>query len=195
MPPKVMSDEERQEIKEMMFKEGLSLIKQDGFSKMSVSKITGAAGLGKSTFYNYFESKERFVLELIEYEHVIFWREIERLKSDKGKISVKNMKYILRQIVFNQDSVYQYLTTEEETGIRDAVPESKKPDIKEESAILGMLFKDAECIRPDINYAVVGNLLKIIAISVQNRIYLHESGFDKTVDDLYEMLYKEVFAL
>ncbi|MCR5213271.1 MAG: TetR/AcrR family transcriptional regulator [Eubacterium sp.] len=194
MPPKVMSENERQAIKEMMLKEGLLLIKKEGFSKMSVSKITSAAGLGRSTFYNYFESKERFVLELIEFEHVIFWREVDRLKDNSGRISIKNMKFILRQIVFNQDSVYQYLSTEEEAGIREAVPESREPDIEEETAILKRLFSEAEGIKQDIDYAVVSNMLKIIAISVQNKLYLHKSGFEKTIDNLYEMLYKEVFV-
>ena len=113
MPPKVMSEKERNEIKEIMFKKGLELIKKSGFSGMSVSKITKAAGLGKSTFYNYFESKETFVVELIEFGHIRFWMEIEKLKGENGKISTDNMKYILRQIVFNEDSIYQYLSTEE----------------------------------------------------------------------------------
>ncbi len=194
MPPKVMSEKERNEIKEIMFKKGLELIKKSGFSGMSVSKITKAAGLGKSTFYNYFESKETFVVELIEFGHIRFWMEIEKLKGENGKISTDNMKYILRQIVFNEDSIYQYLSTEEEKGIIEAVPEKQKPDIREETAILKKLFDKAEGIREDIDYAVVSNILKIIAISVQNRNYLHETGFDKTIGDLYELLYKEVFV-
>ena len=194
MPPKVMSEKERNEIKEKMFKKGLELIKKSGFSGMSVSKITKAAGLGKSTFYNYFESKETFVVELIEFGHIRFWMEIEKLKGENGKISTDNMKYILRQIVFNEDSIYQYLSTEEEKGIIEAVPEKQKPDIREETAILKKLFDKAEGIREDIDYAVVSNILKIIAISVQNRNYLHETGFDKTIGDLYELLYKEVFV-
>lgn len=194
MPPKVMSEKERNEIKEIMFKKGLELIKKSGFSGMSVSKITKAAGLGKSTFYNYFESKETFVVELIEFGHIRFWMEIEKLKGENGKISTDNMKYILRQIVFNEDSIYQYLSTEEEKGIIEAVPEKQKPDIREETAILKKLFDKSEGIREDIDYAVVSNILKIIAISVQNRNYLHETGFDKTIGDLYELLYKEVFV-
>ncbi|MCR5637926.1 MAG: TetR/AcrR family transcriptional regulator [Lachnospiraceae bacterium] len=194
MPPKVMSERERNEIKEIMFKKGLELIKKSGFSGMSVSKITKAAGLGKSTFYNYFESKETFVVELIEFGHIRFWMEIEKLKGENGKISTDNMKYILRQIVFNEDSIYQYLSTEEEKGIIESVPEKQKPDIREETAILKKLFDKSEGIREDIDYAVVSNILKIIAISVQNRNYLHETGFDKTIGDLYELLYKEVFV-
>jgi len=193
MAPKMISEIEKRATKELMFNKGLELIKKNGFSNMSVSKITGGVGLGKSTFYNYFDSKEIFVLEMIEYGHVKFWKEVEKLKNDNGIISVENMKRILNSIVFNEDSIYQYLSTEEEIKIKDAVPENKYPDINEETKILKRLFSYGENIKESPDYAVISNLLKIIALSTQNKIYLHSSGFEKTIDRLYNLLYKEIF--
>ena len=58
MPIRVFSEEEKSDIKEKMFEAGMELIKNYGLTHASVTKITNAAGIGKSTFYNFFESKE-----------------------------------------------------------------------------------------------------------------------------------------
>ena len=43
-------------------------MKQKGFNGTSVKDIVDAAGVPKGSFYNYFESKEDFVIEALEYE-------------------------------------------------------------------------------------------------------------------------------
>ena len=61
MSPKIFSITEREELRVKMLDAGFELIKQYGMTHASVEKITQTAGLGKSTFYNFFSSKEEFV--------------------------------------------------------------------------------------------------------------------------------------
>ena len=62
MPVRVFSEEEKKEIKEKMFTQGMELIKEYGLTHTSVSKITERAGIGKSTFYNFFlQNSSRFL--------------------------------------------------------------------------------------------------------------------------------------
>ena len=57
-----------EELRVKMLDAGFELIKQYGMTHASVEKITQAAGLGKSTFYNFFSSKEEFVTGIMEYQ-------------------------------------------------------------------------------------------------------------------------------
>ena len=50
-----------------MLAAGFDLLKQYGMTHMSVAKITEAAGIGVSTFYNFFPSKEAYVYDVMEY--------------------------------------------------------------------------------------------------------------------------------
>ncbi len=63
MSPKLFSIAEKEQLKENMFLSGLELLKEYGMTHMSVEKIAASAGIGKSTFYNFFMSKEDFVLQ------------------------------------------------------------------------------------------------------------------------------------
>ena len=63
MAKRVFTEEERVEYREKMLDAGFDLLKQYGMTHMSVAKITEAAGIGVSTFYNFFSSKEEYVYE------------------------------------------------------------------------------------------------------------------------------------
>ena len=76
MSPKLFSIAEKEKLRETMFLSGLELLRTYGMTHMSVEKIAAAAGIGKSTFYNFFLSKEDFVLQLIEFNRSRFWKAV-----------------------------------------------------------------------------------------------------------------------
>ena len=67
MAKRVFTEEERAEYREKMLDAGFDLLKKYGMTHMSVAKITEAAGIGVSTFYNFFASKEEYVYEVLQY--------------------------------------------------------------------------------------------------------------------------------
>jgi len=193
MAPKIFSDMEKEQLKEKMFLSGLELLKVYGMTHMSVEKITSEAGIGKSTFYNFFVSKEDFVLQLIEYNRMRFWNAIQNMLNGREKLDVSESKKILTMIINSQDSVYQYLTTEDENKLAAVSPDHGRVDIDEETEILKHLFSMFEGVREDVDIPVVSNLLKILALTAENRSALHESGYKRTQDKLFEALFDCIF--
>lgn len=193
MAPKIFSAAEKEQLKEQMFLSGLELLKKHGMTHMSVEKITAEAGIGKSTFYNFFMSKEDFVIQLIEYNRMRFWNAIQNMLNGREKLDVSESKKILTMIINSRDSVYQYLTVEDENKLAAASPEYGKVDIDEESEILKHLFSMFEGVRKDADIAVISNLLKILALTAENRSILHESGYKRTQDKLFETLFNCIF--
>ncbi|MBQ8959902.1 MAG: TetR/AcrR family transcriptional regulator [Ruminococcus sp.] len=193
MSPKIFSAAEKQRLKESMFFAGLELLKELGMTHMSVEKITAAAGIGKSTFYNFFLSKEDFVLQLIEFNRSRFWRAVAEMLGDREKLTVSEGKQVLRGIINNNDSVYQYLTPEDEQKLADAMPDKGAADIDEETETLKRLFAMFEGVRPDPDHAVISNLLKILALTAESKALLHESGYQRTQEKLFGLLFGCIF--
>lgn len=193
MSPKIFSIAEKEQLKETMFHAGMELLKKHGMTHMSVEKITAAAGIGKSTFYNFFLSKEDFVLQLIEYNRTRFWMAVKNMLGDRGTLTVAEGKQVLRGIINSNDSVYQYLTPEDEQKLAAANPEKQTADIDEETETLKRLFMIFENVRENVDYAVVSNLLKILALTAESRAMLHESGYQRTQEKLFGLLFDCVF--
>lgn len=57
----------REDKKEAILLAGMDVMKAAGYNGTSVKHIVDAAGVPKGSFYNYFDSKEQFALDAIEY--------------------------------------------------------------------------------------------------------------------------------
>ena len=64
---------------------GRRLILNEGYAKIKIEKITQKVSIAKGSFYNYFNSKEHFLLTLIS-------EEIEEKKSEMRKLVDKKLK-------------------------------------------------------------------------------------------------------
>ena len=62
MPVRTFTEEEREEIRLKMLEAGFPLLKQFGMTHTSISKITKSAGIGISTFYNFWKIKKNIWL-------------------------------------------------------------------------------------------------------------------------------------
>ena len=191
--PKIFTDDEREEKRVQMFRAGLDLIKENGYTHASVEKIAEAAGLGKGTFYNFFTSKEDFMAQLIEHGHKLFWQYVDGLRNEAGKLSEAAMKDILRAIIYNTDSPYQYMTPDEKRKVLKAQSDDLSPDLDEETQILKALFAGCDSVRKDPDYAEISNLLKLLASAAGDREVFHSAGYERMMNDIYELLFEKVF--
>ena len=181
-----------------MLDAGFELIKQHGMTHASVEKITQAAGLGKSTFYNFFSSKEEFVTDIMEYQRDRVKRHFEQILNGREKMTAAEGKEYLKLIVFSRNSIYQYLTAEDMEKLKQASsPECTSPDDRlydqREAEIMHGLFDHMEGVRPDLDLHVVANLIKIMAMAKVNRDALHADALDRTIDHIYGLLYSLIF--
>jgi TetR/AcrR family transcriptional repressor of nem operon len=67
-----MSRPSNPQIRSRLLALGADLVRGQGFSATGVQEITAAAGVPKGSFYNYFESKEAFAKEILEW----YWASI-----------------------------------------------------------------------------------------------------------------------
>ncbi len=198
MPPRIFTLKEREMLRIKMLDAGFALIKQYGMTHASVEKITQAAGLGKSTFYNFFSSKEQFVIEIIEYQRDHSKQWFGQILNGREKMSAAEGKAYLKKIVFSRDSIYQYLTAEDMEKLRAASPtEYFSPDDslydKREAKIMHTLFDHMEQVRKELDLHVIANLIKIMAIAKLNRDILHIDALDETLEHMYELLFHLIF--
>ena len=198
MSPRIFSTTQREDLRIKMLDAGFELIKQHGMTHASVEKITQAAGLGKSTFYNFFSSKEEFVTDIMEYQRDRVKRHFDQILNGREKMTAAEGKAYLKLIVFSRDSIYQYLTAEDMEKLKRAFStECTSPDDslydQREAEVMRGLFDHMERVRPDLDLHMVANLIKIMALAKVNRDALHADALDRTLDHIYELLYSLIF--
>ena len=194
MPVRVFSEEEKKEIREKMLEAGMRLIREYGLTHTSVTKITQNAGIGKSTFYNFFESKERFVIELIKYEREKAMAGIHTLLGSREKMMKDEGKKLLQMIVYHQDSIYQYLTEEDVKTLYPAMVEAGFIEDDLNSDTPEYLLSIMEGVRADADPKVFVNFLRMMAICLTEKEALHQDVLQKNLDMIFEKMFEYVFG-
>lgn len=194
MPIRVFSQEEREEIRVKMLDAGFPLLKEYGMTHTSISKITKAAGIGVSTFYNFWKTKEAYMTELISYyrKKMLPLMVDEEVLSRNRKLSRIEVKKYFQALVDENISIYPHMTLEDEYKLVNS-SNSFKPDIEKETTIAKELFSYFENVRDDIDFGLVANLTKILAITAESKAELHEGAYDKTIDKIIDMILDLIF--
>lgn len=133
------------------------------------------------------------MIQLIEYNRMRFWQAVQEMLGEREKMTENEGKQVLTAIINNKDSVYQYLTAEDEKKLADAMPDKGASNIEEETETLKKLFLLFENVRENVDYGVISNLLKILAITAENQSILHENAYDRTQEKLFSLLFDCVF--
>lgn len=194
MPVRVFSEEEKGQIREKMFQAGMELIRTCGMTHTSVQKITQKAGIGKSTFYNFFPSKEVFVVELMQYERKVAMQMIEDLLHGREKMTKEEAKKLLRMIIFHQDSIYQYLTEEDVKVLYPVMKERGMIEDDLNSDTPQYLLDHFEQVDPNADPRIFLNLIRILALIVSQKETLREDVLDETCDLIFETMFGYIFA-
>ena len=133
MAKRVFTEEERAEYREKMLDAGFELLKQYGMTHMSVAKITEAAGIGVSTFYNFFASKEEYVYEVLQYRRRKIPELIRIALNGKEKAGPAETRTYLKMMIDERYSVFPSLTPEDEKRLLEMLPEQARPDLQKET--------------------------------------------------------------
>ena len=146
MAKRVFTEEERAEYREKMLDAGFDLLKQYGMTHMSVAKITEAAGIGVSTFYNFFASKEEYVYEVLQYRRRKIPELIRIALNGKEKAGPAETRTYLKMMIDERYSVFPSLTPEDEKRLLEMLPEQVRPDLQKETETSIQFFRHMDLI-------------------------------------------------
>ena len=194
MAKRVFTEAERAEYREKMLAAGFDLLKQYGMTHMSVAKITEAAGIGVSTFYNFFPSKEAYVYDVMEYRKRMIPIFIKKALNGKEKAGPAETRNYLKIMIDEDYSIFPSLSPEDEKRLLEMLPEQVRPDLQKETRTSMMFFQQMEGIRPDVNIALVTNLIKIYVLGAEGRELLHDAAYEETMERMRDVIIYEIFG-
>lgn len=194
MAKRVFTEAERAEYREKMLAAGFDLLKQYGMTHMSVAKITEAAGIGVSTFYNFFPSKEAYVYDVMEYRKRMIPVFIKKALNGKEKAGPAETRNYLKIMIDEDYSIFPSLSPEDEKRLLEMLPEQVRPDLQKETRTSKMFFQQMEGIRPDVNIALVTNLIKIYVLGAEGRELLHDAAYEETMERMRDVIIYEIFG-
>ena len=188
------SDKEREEIRQKLLDSGYELSTDIGLKKMTVAMIAGSAGIAVGTFYNFYASKEEFVIAIIRDTEMRFENEMAKHFSKDGTISLKKFLEVFRGNFKPENNILLRMKLDDWVWLKSHISDSaylnKTTDIKKYE----FLFTRIKGIRQDADPGVVVNFIKSIYALYQNRDSLFEDSLQSNVDLIFETVYRYLKA-
>ena len=186
--------EKRESIKTTMLEVGIKLIKQKGMQHITISEITKQTGIGKGTFYHFYKSKESFIYEVIFYSKEKIYREINQIVEENGAINRENFEKLFYLFSFMGDNnIISSITMEDEKWLANKLSLECILNPSKEEVIIQSILENTIGIREDINYHVLANMMKIMALTVENKEFLHQDVLEENIRLIVSQILDYVF--
>lgn len=190
----IFSHTQRETIENRLLEVGVELIKEKGVRRMTIDEVTYRAGIGKGTFYHFFKSKELYVIEVIRFSKENILQTIKESISEKGGIDRTALMDIFRSFSFTgQNNIISSMAAEDEAWLREKLPQEIIFDAPKEDKIAHKLVEYFIDAREGIDVHVIANMIKIMALTVENRTILYEDALNENITMLQEALCDYIF--
>ncbi|MGG3307273.1 TetR/AcrR family transcriptional regulator [Paenibacillus lautus] len=107
--PKIVTEHEKDMVREAMFTQGIELIRKKGVKRITVEDITSATHIGKGSFYSYYNSKEELLFSIIKKSESRMFERVEAVLSENANLNERLVK-VLKEIYLAADSIVLYVS-------------------------------------------------------------------------------------
>ncbi|MEL7622996.1 MAG: TetR/AcrR family transcriptional regulator [Clostridiales bacterium] len=178
--PAIFNEQNREAVRIRMLENGAELLKKYGVKRMTVADIARASGLAKGTFYTFFSSKEEFIYQIILYKREMVRKIFTDLAGDCRRIRRDQLLEFFRRIQREDLNIYRYMTEQDMNYLATKWPReySFNPAADEETT--RWMLSCMEGLRQGINWKVLANLMKTLALLDMTKDVLHEDALEET---------------
>jgi AcrR family transcriptional regulator len=129
---KGFTDDQRERIREDLLEAGRDLFARYGLGKTTVADLTDEVGIGTSTFYQFYDSKEALYLAVLEREGETVARRLSEegvLEGDDPEVVVREFLHFLFDEIETNPLVRQLVVADELDRLREyRTPEEREAE-------------------------------------------------------------------
>ena len=107
--PKVVTDEERTQVRDAIYGKTIVLIREKGLKKVTVDDIAAAVGISKGTFYAYYPSREAGLYEVLKRSEAEMFARMEDIMAEGIKSRAQVVR-LFREVYLAPDSVVLHMS-------------------------------------------------------------------------------------
>ena len=188
------TQEQKDEIHGKLIEAGFELSGTIGFKKMTIAKITEAAGVAVGTFYIFYDSKESFVLALIKEAEKEAELKMATAFSKDGTIPLKKFLNTFRENFRPETNFLLKISLDDWVWLKSHLTDTTYFNTSSDLQKIEYLLPKIKGVREGIDPGVVVNFIKSIYALYQNRETLFEESLETNVDLIFDSIYRYLKA-
>lgn len=178
--PQAFTSEQMEQIRTSLFESACRHAVSPGLKKTSIELLTADAGISKSTFYKFYESKERLFLAVAEHWERMIVTDLEKMLHASKELNNKERTAQAVHATFEKlqtMNIIRFLSVDMPAVIMSILPEQSQNHYRSMSKIIVDTLKKAN-IKFTVSDEVMGSVIHILYLCVQDAQDDGESFFD-----------------
>lgn len=184
------TDEQREEINLKLINAGCEISAKIGLKKMTVAMIAKEAGVAVGSFYNFYTSKEEFVVAMIRDTELSFEDNLAKQFDKDGRITLKKFLNAFREDFKPENNLLLRMKLDDWVWMKSHISDSSYFDTSKDIKKFEYMTHRMVGVRKDADPGVVVNFIKSIYALYQNRDSLFEESLQTNVDLIFDSLYR-----
>ena len=186
------TQEQKDEIQEKLIEAGLKLSTTIGFKKMTIAKITEAAGVAVGSFYIFYDSKESFAKALIQETEERSMRNLMAKLAADGTIELREFLDLYRDCFRPENNFLLRIKLEDWVWLKTHITDDSYFERSGDADRLYKIIPHIRGVRKDIDPGVVINFIKSIYAIYQNRETFFEESLQENVNLIFDTIYRYI---
>ena len=186
------TNEQKDEIQEKLIEAGFELSTTIGFKKMTIAKITEAAGVAVGSFYIFYDSKESFAKALIQETEERSMRNLMAKLAADGTIELREFLDLYRDCFRPENNFLLRIKLEDWVWLKTHITDDSYFERSGDADRLYKIIPHIRGVRKDIDPGVVINFIKSIYAIYQNRETFFEESLQANVNLIFDTIYRYI---
>lgn len=186
--PEAFSKEQQEEIREQLFHAGVHLSRTLGVQRMTVARLTASCGIAKGSFYNFYKSKEEFILALAKWADRKTEEMLVRKLAGGRQMSTHEFFGFFREFLSSEYDLMNGLAVDDFLWLKTHMTEADLFNPLDQLEVVKTWLSLISDAREDIDYGTVVNLMKSIYAMREHRDTLVEESLDNSIEMVIRLL-------
>ena len=187
--PSIFSDEDKNAIRRQLIDEGGKMMLKSGITKMNLEKLALSAGIAKGTFYNFFKTKQHFILAIIrDYQQ----QRYEILKKEaeirKGTLSVYEAVEMYLSIYAPENNPMFHMKEKDLTWIAEKIPPEELFDAEMDLTCCSLIMSCVKNLRRNIDFRIVSNFSRMIMFTLMQKENVHQEVLAENIKMIINLI-------
>ena len=191
--PRALTEQEKCRQCKRLMEKGMPIVLSQGIRRVSIEDITKAAGMSKGSFYHHFESKEKFIVEVILNVHRQIFVLAEQTLSGEGDLRDNARHFLLN--LFNMAEMDFFMRYYDEISeLANILADNELQSAEEmEVNMYEKLLITLGVNTQNVKAGVVHNFMHIMFMIMQSDLMI-KNDLQKTRELLTESLLSYIFG-
>jgi AcrR family transcriptional regulator len=181
--PRALTEKEKCAQCERLLEKGKAIVFLHGIRKVSVDDIAKAAGMAKGTFYQHFDTKERYLLTLLKRLHSDIFQNAKAFIFNEAATEEglrENVRVFMQQLLYIPEMVFFIQNERDIDLLIESFPDEEMRSFKEMEeglfeGIMRMGGIDTDEVKPGVVHNFVHTLFLISASELMAKEDLQET--------------------